>query len=356
MRKKVFNQVKEKIKTVILNHKKKINIILRILSVVLTISIFIILIVWAGGIKSIYSNLKQIAVEFLIINIFLYGFSWILRGLRWRNFLNNLNINVDILKAIKLVLIGGTYNVILPAKLGDIARITGLKKENKSKITENFSTIVTDRYFDFVTVFLFTISTFLMINFDFLPEKYILIIIIASIIFFLGVGFYFIINFKKEGSIKPKLLPEKFNNYVNRFFDGLKIAVKSKLMIQIILSLLIWGIEVSVACFFAFGMIDFKKSLIIIIAFSMMLANLSKIVPFTPGGIGTYELIFASILTFIEVPIEISVSIAILDHLFKNMFLVLCGIVASIQEGLTVKQIKNSNVTLLPPNATDLES
>jgi len=63
-------------------------------------------------------------------------------------------------------------------------------------------------------------------------------------------------------------------------------------------------------------------------------------VPSIPGGIGIYESALAGILVLFGTPVDIAITIAILDHAIKNIFTLVFGIPATTSIGLNFSDIK----------------
>ena len=70
-----------------------------------------------------------------------------------------------------------------------------------------------------------------------------------------------------------------------------------------------------------------------IIILAVVIGNLVKAIPITPGGIGTYELAVAVVLGIGGVPAASATLIAVIDHLIKNLVTVAGGIISLIVFG-----------------------
>jgi uncharacterized protein (TIRG00374 family) len=65
-----------------------------------------------------------------------------------------------------------------------------------------------------------------------------------------------------------------------------------------------------------------------IIVLAIVIGNLVKAVPLTPGGIGGYELSLAITFGLVGVDAAIATLIAVIDHLIKNLVTLAGGIVS----------------------------
>ena len=63
-----------------------------------------------------------------------------------------------------------------------------------------------------------------------------------------------------------------------------------------------------------------------VIVLAIVIGNLVKAVPLTPGGMGTYELALAGVFTLAGVPWEMAFLIGFIDHLIKNLVTLVGGI------------------------------
>jgi uncharacterized protein (TIRG00374 family) len=91
-------------------------------------------------------------------------------------------------------------------------------------------------------------------------------------------------------------------------------------------SIIIWMFDVAV-CFFVVMM--FGESIpFALIVLAIVIGNLVKAVPLTPGGVGTYELAVALTFSLAGVSPAVATLIAVIDHLLKNLVTLAGGIVS----------------------------
>ena len=72
---------------------------------------------------------------------------------------------------------------------------------------------------------------------------------------------------------------------------------------------------------------------ILLVLLAVVIGNLVKAIPITPGGIGTYELALAVILGIGGIPAASATLIAVIDHLIKNLVTIFGGIISLIVFG-----------------------
>ena len=92
------------------------------------------------------------------------------------------------------------------------------------------------------------------------------------------------------------------------------------------LSVVIWLVDIAV-CIFVVLMFQAPLD-IASVALAIVVGNLVKAVPITPGGLGTYEFTVAAILQRGGMPHVTATLVAFIDHLIKNMVTVIGGVVA----------------------------
>jgi len=89
-------------------------------------------------------------------------------------------------------------------------------------------------------------------------------------------------------------------------------------------SLLIWLVDVLVC---AAVVLMFQEPVpFAIVVLAIVIGNLVKAVPITPGGVGTYELALALTFGLAGTPAATATLIAVIDHLIKNMVTLVGGI------------------------------
>ena len=122
------------------------------------------------------------------------------------------------------------------------------------------------------------------------------------------------------------------------YFGYIKLAsIKRLFAITLLLSLSIWLLEI-LTCY-ADSLAVGAHVPILAIVLGVSLANMGKIAPATPGSIGIYESILATVLALFGVPMVLAVPIAILDHAIKNSFTLALGVPATTSQGLNLCEL-----------------
>ena len=71
----------------------------------------------------------------------------------------------------------------------------------------------------------------------------------------------------------------------------------------------------------------------------ILIANLTKTLPLTPGGIGPYEWVFSALFMAFGLGLVEGTTIGVLDHLFKNIFTIIVGGISASWLGIRITEI-----------------
>jgi len=91
-------------------------------------------------------------------------------------------------------------------------------------------------------------------------------------------------------------------------------------------SIIIWLLDIFV-CYAVVLMFE-QEIPFAVVVLAIVIGNLVKAVPLTPGGIGTYELAVAATFELASVAPAIAFLIAVIDHLIKNLVTAIGGIIS----------------------------
>lgn len=246
---------------------------------------------------------------FLIPAIAFSTAGWWMRGARYRSILGSLEIRAGLEFSTACVLISQTANLIIPARLGDLVRIFILKHENLSGYPTGVSSLVIERFFDILTV---AILGLVALPFVLGVPPWVYPVIVLP----LGICGAFVILLLALGKVQAE------NRFLAIAFSMIHEMRRASLTPGSILglsglSVAIWATDVlttlSVAAMFQAGI-----SLPVVLL-AVVVGNLFKAVPLTPGGIGTYEAAVAVILVLSGTGQATATLIAVSDHLVKNI-------------------------------------
>jgi hypothetical protein len=244
--------------------------------------------------------------------------AWWLRGWRYHTILKGLNYSVSVKVSTACIFVSQTVNLVVPARLGDFVRVFILKHEYNTTYSEGISSLVVERVFDIITVaFLGAISLFFVLN---APSWFTTLIIVPLAV---GVAFFAFL-----------LLIGKFssgNKYIIIILNMLHEIKRASLTPR---SLLLLGISSAAAWLLdifacvAVVMMFEQNIPFAIIVLAVVIGNLVKAVPLTPGGIGTYEPALMITFELAGVAPPVATLIAVIDHLIKNLVTLAGGVIS----------------------------
>jgi hypothetical protein len=251
---------------------------------------------------------------YLVVGTVICLSAWWLRGWRYHIILKNLNYRVSITASTACIFISQTVNLIVPARLGDFVRVFILKHEYNVTYSEGVSSLVVERVFDIFTVALLgAVAVFFVPN---VPELFKTIIVLTLVV---GVIFFVLLLFMGKFSSE--------NRYIAIVLTILHEIKKASLSLKAIVvlgfsSVVIWLLDIFV-CVTVVMMFQ-QQIPFAIIVLAVVIGNLVKAVPLTPGGLGTYEISLVIIFGLAGVDPAVATLIAFIDHLIKN-FVTLAG-------------------------------
>jgi uncharacterized protein (TIRG00374 family) len=262
--------------------------------------------------------IEHIVWGYLLIAIFICLAAWFFRGLRYRVILKGIGISCGLLFSTGCIFVSQTANLIVPARLGDLVRVFILRHEYQATISQGISSLVVERVFDIVMVaVLGAVALLFVFN---VPTWFYTIIFVA-----LGLGVLFYIILISAGRLKSE---HKYIRILLTILEQIRqVSLSFRSVVSISAqSIVIWILDVLV-CFFVALMFQVTIPFAVIVL-AIVIGNLVKAIPLTPGGVGTYELSVALTFTVAGVDPAVATLIAVIDHLIKNLVTLAGGIVS----------------------------
>ncbi|GAB6285545.1 MAG: lysylphosphatidylglycerol synthase transmembrane domain-containing protein [Methanoregula sp.] len=262
--------------------------------------------------------LQHMIPTYLVIGIVICLFAWWLRGWRYHYILASLTYNVPVIVATACIFVSQTVNLVVPARLGDFVRIFILKHDYNTSYSEGISSIVVERVFDIVTVALLGGVALLFI--PNVPSWFYTVIFVPLLI---GIAFFVFLVF--SGKLTTQ------NKYIRIILTMLEEIRRASLTLKSIVvlsvsSIVIWLLDVLV-CLSVVMMFQ-QQIPFAVVLLAIVIGNLVKAVPLTPGGVGTYELSLAFTFELYGVAPAIAFLIAVIDHLIKNIVTLVGGVIS----------------------------
>ena len=308
------------------------------------VSLFLLLKI-VDSFEKTLESLTSVSIFYLAIGFLIYFLSLFLRTYRWKILLKK---NVDSIKfksLLNVVISGYMFNNLLPARLGELARIyhlSLLKKINKSFV---LGSILAERVTDVIVLMLF-----LLVGLIFIPREFTenfssklnisIEIVYISLIILLSLTTIFILiilsGLWKEITHKFLQLLKKINSkfnpdkYIESFTEGAFSISNKKFIKVVVIATSLWAIEFSM--FYLIGtQFNFDiENLFIAILFFGIFSNLGGIIPSTSGGWGPFEVIGTIVLTSFGADSNEAAAFTILVHLILWLPISIVGLITFI--------------------------
>ncbi|WP_292393530.1 lysylphosphatidylglycerol synthase transmembrane domain-containing protein [Methanoculleus sp. UBA303] len=264
-------------------------------------------------------TLEHAVIPFLFAAVGICVVAWILRGFRYRFILRGLGIYKNLWFSTACIFISQTANLIVPARLGDFVRMLILKHEDDATYSQGFSSLIVERVFDILMIaMLGAVALPFVLAVLAVPDWFITVIIVP-----LAAGGIFFAMLLWSGRMKSE---NRIVVAVQRMLDEVKRASLNPRALVVLSgsSLLIWLVDVLVC--FAVVLMFQEPVPFGIVVLAIVIGNLVKAVPLTPGGVGTYELALALTFGLAGTPAATATLIAVIDHLVKNMVTLVGGV------------------------------
>lgn len=299
-------------------------------SKIIATSILAILILFliAGliGVRDIADTLRSASPVLVALAIPIYLISLPLRGIRYQQILAQLGHKGRLDFLVGCIALSQSANVILPARIGDVVRAYLLKKMKNVPLTTGLSSLAVERIFDILAITLIGGVAVIGLQGMLLDRWITNVITIAGLALFAVFGI--LVLFQLRTTI---------GGVAARFVREVALVSTNPRAFAIVFSssLLVWLFDI-LTCFVVLS--AFLKgaslSVIPIIFLAIAVGNLTKIVPITPGAIGTYELALTAIFSLGGIDPAIGFAAAVLDHIVKNSVTLVLGSVYLSRFGL----------------------
>jgi len=279
-------------------------------------------------------DLPSLFAIFFSINPFFLGCALIVNGiivvvksLKWKLIVSTLKKEISLPASIRAFLIGFSFSVLTPAKLGDFVRAFYIRDEQCS-LGKALSSVVTDRLIDIVTLFSFAFIGILVFSVMFHIE-----ILSVSLLVLLAVaiasGIYIVTN----KNLLSWLLRPFFNifiphhhkkiisEYYHDFFLGLSVFFHDK---KIFLLVMVVGIISSVLPFVYAYLLALSIGISLELTFFVIvipIISLLDLLPISISGIGTRDAALIFLFGLQGISPETAVAFSLL-YLFMSYWLV----------------------------------
>lgn len=300
---------------------------------------------WLGfrnlNFDELLNTLNDIDLIWLPIAVAVYFLAAYIITWRWHYLLQPIK-NIPVNRLIPVVAIGYMGNNIYPARIGELIRAYLLKRSEGVSYVPTLATILVERVFDGLVMLSFIFSALLFVSFD---EPLLKTVIQATAPLFFGalVVFTALVTSPELTerlytwiiqTFVPVALRERLLDVAGRFMEGLSALRNPKLLaLTWISSVLSWSIEAT-TYWIVLQAFDFEVSfwvLMLVIGF----ANLTTILPSTPGYVGTFHGVTVLTLGAFDVVGEQAGAYAIVMHMVLWLPITLAGAILFWRRGLS---------------------
>ncbi len=268
----------------------------------LIVSLFFLVLVFRGQpLDKVWGALQQANYLALLPALGFYFVGVAVRTFRWQILLRPILPRSNWLRLFEVVVIGYMANDVLPARLGEVVRAFVLDRREKVTKSATLGTIVVERIFDGITMVGFIAFAALFVHLDPQLDQ---LLQIGSVLFFIGFAVFIFLATSPTritrlidlllgqgplGAVVPESIHRRAHKVSASFIAGLQSLRSGRAIAGVLgTSILAWLLETTM--YWLIGEYGFNLGLPF---FAYMIttgaANLSTLVPSTPGYIGVFE-------------------------------------------------------------------
>jgi uncharacterized protein (TIRG00374 family) len=286
---------------------------------------------------AILARLSQTDPLYYVAALLVYHATFLVRGLRWRQLLENVGFHAgegvrmpSVFGIARMVLLSWFANCIVPAKLGDAYRAYLLKRAAGVSFSMTFGTILAERMIDMLLLFALLGGAVLFAFRGALPPVILGIMQVGLVLVGLVVVGLFAMRLL-SGPI-TRMVPGRFRRHYGLFEQGTLRSFQA-LPLVLLYSVVGWAIEAGRLYLVCLSLGLFQLSVPIIL-FVALAAALLTTLPVTPAGLGFVESAIVGILLLAAgvglapgIDENVATSVAILDRTISYWSLIVVGLV-----------------------------
>ncbi len=291
------------------------------------------------SVMDMLGRLGEVKFAWIYLSIFLSIISHMLRAYRWSILLKPLDYHVSLFRSFWAVMVGYLANLAFP-RMGEVTKCGVLKKTDGVKISASMGTVVTERIFDVISLLVIMLITFFIefgklneffidlfsnkLSSDRIPKTALLVIIFGGIAI---LGLTLFLLFKK---IQHTEAFSKFHSLFRQFKEGLFSISKIDNIPGFVLSSIgIWVLYYLMSYIVVFSIpetsqLDWIAGLAILVV-----GGIGMSAP-VQGGIGTYHVLVAALLTLYGIDQANGVFFATLLHTSQTLSVLIIGSISLI--------------------------
>jgi len=277
--------------------------------------------------SSLFEIFLSINLFFLCCALIVNGIAIVVKSFKWKLIVSTLKKEISLSLSIRAFLIGFSFSVLTPAKLGDFVRAFYIRDE-QCNLGKALSSVVTDRLIDIVTLFSFAFVGILVFSFVFHRE-----ILSVSLLVILAVAIASAVYIVTNKQLLTRLLRPFFNifiphhhkktvsEYYHDFFSGLSVFFQNKkiFFLVILVGIVSWFPPIVYASLLALSLgITVEPTFFVLV---IPIISLLDLLPISISGIGTRDAALIFLFGLQGIPPESAVAFSLL-YLFMSYWLV----------------------------------
>jgi uncharacterized membrane protein YbhN (UPF0104 family) len=276
-----------------------------------------------AGISQSLSGLRRLSLSAAALMMAVYSIAWLVRGQRLRQLLGLLGTRASVWESTAIEAAADLANYVLPAKLGDVAKVVCLKKRKSLMVAKGIVAAFLVRLTDLTAVVLLAgLSMVWLVCAGDQVAGALLAIALLGAVAVAGL----VLLFLAAPSLISRLAGGRLGRLV-RPLEPLAAAARvppAGLIGVLATATVVWTFEI--LTFYSLVRSMGVELGLTAAMFALMLANLSKVVPLTPLGLGVFEGAMVFLLEGFGVARADAFAVALMFHAFANVFTFLLGI------------------------------
>ena len=242
------------------------------------------------------------------------------------------------------VAIGMLAQNLLPARLGEAARIVALAKADDVAPSEATGAVVLGRVLDLVALLLATCVPALVLGFDAgLPRLGTIAAVGTGVALALTLALFALYRFRAAVTRAATQLSARFGRAIGGFLDGLSALGSPRRLLAATLPSLAAPLLVaaSYACAlhaFALGWLPAGSSLVLVAVVFLAVA-----VPSAPSSVGVYHAAVTWLLPALGAPPPTAAAFAIVTHALGTTSFLILGLISFLRVGITLRPAPQAN-------------
>ena len=295
------------------------------------------------------SNVKW---QWILLSLLFATLSHILRALRWRLQLDELQVKTTTSTLVNAVFGGYAVNLILP-RLGEIWRCNYLSKQVDKPFSSLLGTLVSERLFDVLFLGLFVVATFFLQPQFFLSffESYTLADKFEPLMWALMfLGLFVILSAASVFYFWDKIQHYALVRYVHQVSQKLLLGINTLLTMPSKGAYLLstGGIWILYflnfyVCLFAF---DFTQDITFLQGLTLFVMGSIAVIAPVQGGIGPWHFMLITTLVQFGVAHSQAAIFALVVHAIQQLFVLLLGVYAFISIYLMQRKTRDTQLTV----------